>query len=97
MSFLSNLWLKVLAKLGSVGAFIPLVAEVVKIAIKEQDVVRFQAALDALEAFAQALLKFVAKGREAIQDNQITLVEGSELALDLENIVEEAADIARSL
>jgi len=95
MSFLKDLWEKVKEKLGIFATFIPGIAAEVQIAISEGDVQKLDGHLKELDQAADALKAFVAKGQECIADGTLDLIEGSELALELEKVVEELADVVK--
>jgi len=95
MSFLTKLWNKVIDALGVFAAFIPGIAAQVKIAIAEGDVAKLDAHLDELDEAAEALKKFVVKGKSAIDDGTLDLIEGSDLALELEKVIDELEDVVK--
>ena len=95
MSFLTNLWNKFLAKLGSVAAFIPGIAESVKIAIESGDVEKVRAHATQLKELAAAIDFLADAALDATDDGSITLVEGSELALAIESVIDEADDVIK--
>lgn len=88
MSFLTNLYAKVVAKLGSVGRFLGLIAEEVEIALAEKDVVKLKAASAKAREKANDVLALCDVLDEAVVDNKLTLAEGSEIALKLEAVVD---------
>lgn len=94
MSFLTKLWEKAMNALGVFASFIPGIAAAVKIAIEKGDVEKLNGHLDQLDEAADAIKAFVAKGKEAISDGTLDLIEGSELALELEKVVDELEDVA---
>jgi len=95
MSFLTDLWGKVLAKLGSFASFIPAIAAALKVAIANDDVEKVAAHLQQLDEAADAIKEFVTRGQAAIADGSLSLVEGSELALALERVVDELDDVVK--
>lgn len=95
MSFLTKLWDKLMAKLGAIAGFIPGIAAALKVAIDEGDVDKVRAHAMQLDQFADALKRFAAAAIEATDDGTLDLVEGSELALLLEAIVDEGDDVIK--
>lgn len=95
MGFLENLWAKVISKIGILASFIPGIADALSMALKEGDVTKINAHLTELEEFADALKAFAATGKQAVEDGTLTLAEGSVLALELENVIEQADDIVK--
>jgi hypothetical protein len=92
---LTNLWLKILSKLGIVGAFIPSIAAEIKFALKAQDCATVQIKAVQLQELAASLSVFAELALQATADGNLTLVEGSELALALEAAISEAVDIVQ--
>lgn len=88
MSFLTNLFNKVVARLGSIGRFIGVIADEVDIALKEKDVAKLRAASAKAREKANDLLALCDVLDAAVADNKLTLTEGSEIALKLEAIVD---------
>lgn len=95
MSMLTTLWLRILSKLGIIGSFIPSIAAEIKFAIKSQDCATVQIKAAQLKELAAALGSFADLALEATADGNLTLVEGSELALALETAISEAIDIVQ--
>ena len=93
MSFLEKLWAKVVNALGVFAGFIPGIAAAVKIAIEKGDVEKLNDHLDQLDEAADAIKAFVKKGKECIDDGTLDLIEGSELALEREKVVDELEDV----
>jgi hypothetical protein len=95
MSFLTSLWAKILGKLGVIGTFLPMIAAQVSFAIKEGDVgeVRFRA--QQLRELGEKLVSFADLAEEVTVDDNLTLVEGSQLALAIEQILDEAMDVGK--
>jgi len=95
MSFLTNLWEKAMAKLGDLASFVPGIASMIHMAINEGDAAKVNAHAVQLKQFAQALMDFADAAVEATADGTLDLVEGSELALALEKVVDEADDVVK--
>ena len=88
MSFLTNLFNKVVAKLGSIGRFIGVIADEVDIALAERDAAKLRAASAKAREKALDLLALCDVIDASVADNKITLTEGSEIALKLEALVD---------
>lgn len=88
MSFLKNLFNKVVARLGSIGRFIGVIADEVDIALSEGDAVKLRAASAKAREKALDLLALCDAIDAAALDNKITLTEGSDVALKLEALVD---------
>ena len=88
MSFLTNLYAKVVAKLGSIGRFLGIIAEEVEIALAERDVEKVRVASAKAREKANDLLALCNVLDAAVADNTLTLAEGSEIALKLEALVD---------
>jgi hypothetical protein len=88
MSFLTNLYAKVVAKLGSLGRFLGIIADEVDIALSEGDAAKLRAASAKAREKANDLLALCDVLDEAAADNKLTLTEGSEIALKLEALVD---------
>lgn len=88
MSFLTSLFNKVVAKLGSIGRFIGVIADEVDIALKQKDVAKLQAASAKAREKANDLLALCDTLDAAVADGKLTLTEGSEIALKLEALVD---------
>lgn len=88
MSFLKSLYAKVVAKLGSLGRFIGIIADEVDIALSEGDANKLRIASAKAREKANDLLALCDVLDAAVVDNKITLTEGSEIALKLEAIVD---------
>jgi hypothetical protein len=88
MSFLTNLYAKVVAKLGSLGRFLGIIADEVDIALSENDAAKLRAASAKAREKANDLLALCDVLDEAAADNKLTLTEGSEIALKLEALVD---------
>lgn len=95
MSFLTNLWVKILNKLGVVGAALTIVASQLRFAIKQGDVAMVRFRMQQIRELGAALMLFADKGDEVVADNVITPIEGGELGLELEKVVQEAVDIVK--
>ena len=88
MSYLTNLWDKVLRKLGSLAALIPLIADQIKIAIAAGEVAKAKEyTAKAREKFTEGLVVCDAVDA-ALADGTLTLTEGSDIALKLEALVD---------
>ncbi len=88
MSWLTNLYNKVVARLGSIGRFIGVIANEVEIALAERDVVKLQVASAKAREKANDLLALCDVLDAAVADGKLTLTEGSVIALKLEAIVD---------
>ena len=95
MSFLTSLWAKILGKLGVVGTFLPAIAAQIQFAIKEGDAETVRFYSNQVRELGAALIAFAENADAVTADGNLTLVEGSELALALETVLDEAADIAK--
>ena len=88
MSYLTNLWNKVMAKLGRIGQILGLLAEELHVAIKAGDKAK------ALEISAKArekaldVIALCDSVDQALEDGILTAVEGAEVALKLEAIAD---------
>lgn len=88
MSYLTNLWEKILLKLGALAGFIPPIAAQIKIAIEAGDVEKVRALTDkAREKFNDGLA-LCDKVDEVLADGNLTIAEGSEVALAIEALVD---------
>lgn len=88
MSYLTNLWAKILLRLGTLAAFIPPIAEQIKIAIEAGDVEKVRAlTAKAREKFTDGLA-LCDKVDEVLADGNLTIAEGSEVALAIEALVD---------
>ena len=91
--FLKNLWDKVLTKLGAVAAFIPGIAQAIKIAIDEGDQEKALKLLEELDESFDAGKAFTAKVRAALADGQLTAAEIAASGVALEKWVDETEDV----
>lgn len=88
MSYLTNLWEKILLKMGALSAFIPAIASSIKIAIDEDDVAKVRALnAKAREKFSEGLA-LCDKVDDVLADGNLTIAEGSEVALAIEALVD---------
>ena len=88
MSYLTNLWEKVLLKLGALAGFSPPIAEQIKIAIEAGDLEKVRAlTAKAREKFNDGLAR-CDKVDEVLADGNLTIAEGSEVALAIEALVD---------
>lgn len=88
MSFLTNLWAKVIARMGNIGRYFGVIAEEIEIALKEKDVAKMRAASAKAREKAMDVIALCDTVDEAIADNTLDLVEGSQIALKIEAIVD---------
>jgi hypothetical protein len=88
MSFLTSLWAKVVARMGSIGRYFGLIAEEIEIALKEKDVAKMRAASAKAREKAMDVISLCDTVDEAIADNSLDLIEGSQIALKIEAIVD---------
>lgn len=88
MSFLTNLWQKILRKLGVLAGFIKPIADEMSIAISEGDVAKVRALNAKLREKFTDGLAVCDKVDEVIADDKLTITEGSELALAIEAMVD---------
>jgi len=95
MSFLTNLWEKVMAKLGPVAQYIPILAGLIKVKIAEGDVVSIRDHAEQLREAGLALANVGEKIMMAVEDGTITVEEGSSIALALEEAVDEFDDVIK--
>lgn len=88
MSYLTNLWKKIVVKLGTLAGFIKPIADTLHIAISEGDVEKVRRVNGELrEKFTEGLA-LCDKVDAVIADNTLTITEGSELALAIEALVD---------
>lgn len=90
--YLRDIWKKVIAKLGAAEALVKPIASQIKMAIDAEDCVKLRTiategleAVDAERAFYLAILKDT-------EDGNLDLVEGAELVLLLQDMVDERED-----
>lgn len=98
--FLGKIWDKITARLGSFAAFIPMVAEKVKIAIAENDGEKARAhgeelieAGEALKVLGRKIVSATEKDPDGVI--RITAAEGSEVTLALAAAVDEIEDVVK--
>lgn len=88
MSYLTNLWSKIIKKLGALAGFIKPIADQLHIAISEGDIAKVRKINAELrEKFTEGLA-LCDKVDEVIADGTVTITEGSEIALDIEALVD---------
>lgn len=88
MSYLTNLWDKIVLRLGSLAGFIPPIAAQIKVAIDAGDVEKARAlTAKAREKFVDGLA-LCDKVDQVLADGNLTIAEGSEVALALEALVD---------
>lgn len=95
IQFLENLYAKVVARLGSLAGFIPMIGNAIQVHVKEGDVAGIVARADQIDQLADALKNVSAKMRDAVADGSVDLVEGSEIAVALERAADEVQDIIK--
>ena len=93
MSFLTNLWEKVMAKLGPVASYIPALAQLIKVKLAEGDTAAIQAHAGELKEAAEALGALADAILLAVEDGTITVAEGSDIALAVEAAVDQFEDV----
>jgi hypothetical protein len=96
-SFLENLYAKVIAKLGSLASFIPMIASNLKKALVEGDIAKIKARTHELRELAAAQTNLANVIDDAVADGSIDLVEGSEIAIALERMIDEAEDVIKGI
>ena len=88
MSYLTSLWNKIVLKLGALAGFIPPIAAQIKIAIDAGDLAKVQALTDkAREKFNDGIA-LCDKIDAVLADGNLTIAEGSEVALAIEALVD---------
>lgn len=88
MSYLTNLWDKIVLRLGSLAGFIPPIASQIKVAIDAGDVEKARAlTAKAREKFVDGLA-LCDKVDQVLADGNLTIAEGSEVALAIEALVD---------
>lgn len=90
---LLSLWKAVKAKLGTLAAFIPTIAESIQTAIAADDLVKARAHLVELGEAGQALVTFSEKGLLALEDGKLSVMEDAMLALELQKVADEFEDV----
>ena len=95
MSYITALWDRVLLKLGSVASFIPPIAEQIKVAVADGDVAKVRAHTVQFRQFCEKGIALCDGIDDAVADGNINLVEGSQIVLDLESLVDEADDVIK--
>jgi hypothetical protein len=74
--------------MGSIGRYFGLIAEEIEIALKEKDVAKMRAASAKAREKAMDVISLCDTVDEAIADNSLDLIEGSQIALKIEAIVD---------
>jgi len=93
-SYLEKLWDRAMSKLGSLASFVPMIAAQIKAALAEKDVEKIKAHAVQMKEAAAAQDALADKIIDAVADGTIDLIEGSEIALALENVLAEYQDVA---
>jgi hypothetical protein len=88
MSYLTTLWGKILLKLGALAGFIKPIADQLKIAISEGDAAKAREINAELREKANDVLALCDKVDEVLSDGNLTITEGSEVALAIEALVD---------
>jgi hypothetical protein len=88
MSYLTTLWGKILLKLGALAGFIKPIADQLKIAISEGDAAKAREINAELREKANDVLALCDKVDEVLADGNLTITEGSEVALAIEALVD---------
>jgi hypothetical protein len=88
MSYLTRLWDKIVLKLGVIAGFIKPLANELKIAVSEGDAAKARAINAKLREKAMDVIALCDKVDLVLEDNTVTIAEGSEVALAIEAIAD---------
>ena len=93
MSFMKNLWGKVVGAAGVLGDLIPLIAKRLKVALEDKSVERIRGIIkEWREANARSEV-FLTKLEAAIEDGELSGDEAGPLLLELEATIDEYEDV----
>lgn len=94
-SFLERLYDKAIARMGSLASFVPMIAKNLKAAIAEGDVEKIKRHTHELRELSAAQIKLADTVDAAVADGNIDLVEGAEIAVEFERVIDEAEDVIK--
>jgi hypothetical protein len=94
-SFLQNVWARLLGSLGQVGPLLSIVVGELYAAIKTSDIDKILSACDKLDIVALDITKATANLRQHVEDGILTVAEGAESLIDLEQLIADAAKLAK--
>jgi methyl-accepting chemotaxis protein len=94
-SILTKLWNLFISKLGGFASLIPIIADLLHVALKENDTVRITELCDELDDVCAAITHLTTGLRDAMEDGRLTGEEVAEAAKDLEQVIMEAAEMAK--
>lgn len=97
MSWLTSMWEKVTSKLGAVASYIPIIADLIKVKLDEGDVDAVRSHAHELKEAAEALANAADVILMATEDGSISLTEGSQIALALEEAVDQFEDVYKGV
>jgi len=92
---LDRLWNLLISKLGGFAALIPVIAEMLHLALKENDTVKVAQLCDELDDVCAAITHLTVNLREALEDDKLTGSEVAEIAKDLEQVIIEASEMVK--
>jgi len=94
-SYLKDLWAKAMLKLGAVASFVPAIAAQINVALDAGDAAKLRAHAVELKEAGQAQIDLGDALLIATEDGTLDLVEGSEIALKIERMLDELEDVAK--
>jgi len=93
-TFLQKLWADAMEAVGAVAAFIPGIAAAIAISIKDGDLQKVRYYNQQLAEIGNAIQRLTVKITEVLADGVVSALEGSEVVVEIENLVNQCLDMA---